>query len=308
MSPARHTGVDWGFVGRGFTRSLVPLTFALISWIDLTIFIQHPYLWSEDSNLYWAATADWLHGGDPWAVSVGGVAFAGWPPTLLLDVPLIPFGPAVATVFWHVAGVLGALAIIRASRLPLWWLAFPPLVEGWLPGSPDAALAGLVVLSAGSIAALTKPYAVPAMVGDGRFRSVALAVVLGLGSLLVLPWQQFLAALPSATANLEAQSHYGSLAIPLVLVGVAALVSLGWRMGLGLTTPLLWPFAQLHYTTFSTRAASVSPLLAISLAIPVRQVALSGVLLYAIDRWRRRRRDRQPAATSRRRTERAPSS
>src|SRR5262245_12540355 len=101
----------------------------------------------SDASLYFAATQAWVDGGNPWAVTgAGGITFAGWPPTLLLNVPLLPFGPEFARVFWAVADVVGWLVVIWRLRLGPWWILFPPFIEGVFPASPDPALAGAMLV------------------------------------------------------------------------------------------------------------------------------------------------------------------
>lgn len=149
-------------------------------------------------------------------------------------------------------------------------------------GSPYA----LAVFGGGAVAALTKPYSVPWLLGAGRWR----AVLIGAGAVVVsapfLPWGLFFAELPMILATLSDQAkHLSAWGSPLLMVLTGgALLSLG-RVGLQLVTPGLWPSSQLHYAAFSLELASRSPILALGLAVPAPVVAPLSITAYAI--WRR---------------------
>jgi hypothetical protein len=64
-----------------------------------------------------------------------------------------------------------------------------------------------------------------------------------------------------------------------MIIGAVALLSLGWRRGLWLLTPVLWPSTQLHYAAVSLPGLTrVSALL---FAVPVPGAPLIGVVLAA---------------------------
>ena len=229
-----------------------------------------PHRLFGDLHLYYQATVAWLAGGDPWAVSRDGVLFAGIPPTLLLNLPFVPLGENAAVAIWAAGGIVLPAFALRRLGLPLIWLAWPPFVEGWFPGSPDTALFGLTVLGFGAIAAVTKPYAAPWMVGTDRWRALAIAAIVGVVTIPLLPWDLFIANFAAISATLSEQSRnlsaWGSL--PLMILTGGALIWLG-RSGLALLTPGLWPAAQLHYASFSVEAAARSPILAMGLSVPI---------------------------------------
>jgi hypothetical protein len=247
-----------------------------------------------DASLYWAATQAWVDGANPWSVSsASGTTFAGWPPTLLLNLPLLPFGPDAARLFWATADVVGWAIVIWRLRLGPWWILFPPFIEGLFPASPDPALAGAMLVGGAWLAALTKPYSVPAILADGRWRAVAVAGALVAGSLLILPWSLFVSELPSIQAELAEQSRDVSAWGDPVLMAlvVIALASLGVTTALRLVVPTLWPNAQLHYSVFSARAGAESAALAVAIAAPGYTAQL--VVVYAAfvlgRRWMARR-------------------
>jgi hypothetical protein len=275
-------GIDWSFlaywclVGGFIGVGVVVLGYRLsnLAVLDRELL---------DSSLYLRATEAWLNRGNPWAVHTSaGVYFAGLPTTLLLSLPLVPFGSTVATWFWLLAGLAGWLLVMRSLGLPPWWILFPPFIEGWLSGSPDPALAGLVMIGGGVIAVAAKPYAIPALAGERRWRSLAAGAIIGLVTVPVLPWGSFMDQIGDVGAALNAQSSAMSAwGTPVLMVVVAAsLLALGPRLGLLLATPALWPSAQLHYSLFSARAGVDSAFLGLVLAIP--RAAPFGVVAYAL--------------------------
>jgi hypothetical protein len=244
----------------------------------------------SDASLYFAATEAWVSGGNPWAVTgPNGITFAGWPPTLLLNLPLLPFGPDVARPFWALADVAGWLVVMWRLRLGPWWILFPPFVEGLFPASPDPALAGAMVIGGAWLAALAKPYSIPSILADGHWRAVAVAGLLVLATFLVLPWGLFISQLPAIQAALAAQSRdVSAWGQPVLMVLVAiALASLGVRTALRLVVPTLWPSAQLHYSVFSARAGAESAALAVALATPglTAQLVVVYAVVIAARRW-----------------------
>ena len=255
-----------------------------------TYWIAGFYLWPDagnlflDAHIYYQATATWLDGGNPWTTTYRGVPFAGIPPTLLLNVPLVPFGEQIAVAIWAVANTLAVIFIISRLRLPAWTLFLLPIVEGWLGASPDLALAALLLAGGGWIAALTKPYSAPVLVADRRWRQIAVAVVVGVITIPFLPWGLFY-----ESRDLIAQTFARFAGYPLsasgnmVLLGLVALalISLGWRRGFILFTPGLVA-QQPHYIVFSMEAVRWSRLLALAFTVPLPHAAAVGIVLYAV--------------------------
>jgi hypothetical protein len=286
----RAPRLDWRFVVRGLDQSIVPFVFAFMLYARLRLALDNSASLFQDATLYYRATDAWVHGGNPWlAHSNVGTLYAAPPPALLLNLPLLPFGENVAFYFWPIAGLIGMALAIRHYHLPWWWLAFPPFIEGLLPGSPDLALVGLMVVGAGAVTAFVKPYAIPAMLAESRWRAILAAIAIGLATLLLLPWGQFLAEWPSITRSLAAQSMYPPLPLPIQFVVLVALLSLG-RLGLDVATPALWPNAQPHYAVFSLRAAGSSRVIALAFALPGPvpiSIAVIALAVVALVRGRR---------------------
>lgn len=284
-------GLDWTFT---LTQGPVITLFAVYFIWKAAYFVREPEFLFTDARLYFRATEAWLAGGNPWAGTIQGWNFAGPPPTLLLDVPLIPFGEDAAWAFWPIAGAYGIWRVVRRLGLPIWWMLFPPVIEGWLAGSPDMALAGLAMGPIAWIAALGKPYAVPAMLGDGKWRSVALAGGVAVMSAPFLPWGLFFGNASGISSTLDVYtSHLSAWGNPVGMVAATiALLALDGRLRGGLLVPALWPNSQLHYSVFSMFAASRSPILSIGLALPVPGAAPAAVMIYAI--WAKFRGKAQP--------------
>ena len=145
---------------------IVPIWFVVISVIRLSTYL--PYEPGYDGMLYRTATVSWMQGQDPWVAPVVGAAFAAPPPTLLAMVPFALVPEPVARVTLLVLGVVASVWMIRRLKLPIWWLAFPPLVDGLYIGNPHIFIAPLLVAGLAPIAGFLKLYAlaVPALRPD----------------------------------------------------------------------------------------------------------------------------------------------
>lgn len=239
-----------------------------------------------DGILYYRATEAWVQGRDPWTVSVEQLRFAGIPPTLLLNLPLLPFGENAAGAFWPIAALAGWLYTMRRLGLPWYWLLFPAFVEGLPGGGPDPFLVALMFLGGGAIAALTKPYSIPAILAEGRWRAVVVAVAALLVSIPLLPWGQFFTDRQLIGQTITDQGRgVSAWGDPLLMILTSiALLSLGWRSALYLATPGLFPVGMPHYAVFSIREIARSKWLAFFLSLPVPGAAALGIIAYAVMR------------------------
>ena len=275
----RMSWPDWRIIVDRVTAVAVPVIFGLALIPQVRWFAEHPETLFGDARLYFRATQAWLTNGDPWSAQDSvGVLFAAPPPALLLNLPLQPLGEDGAVAFWVVAGLLGMAMAIRYYRLPWWWMAFPPFVEGMLPASPDSALLGAMVLGGGALAAAIKWYSVPAMIGEGRWRAALGGALLILISFPFLPWGDYLSRLSHIRETYDQQTP-DPLPLIVWLLLLVAILSLG-RKGLLLATPAIWPTPQPHYAIFSLAAIRKSRLLAIGFALP-GAVPIT-IILYAI--------------------------
>ena len=146
----RVSALDWRFL-RTFTDRLVPIGFGLMSLAVIWKFVVTPEWIGIDASLYTAASAAWLNGTDPWSVALVGVYYAAPPPTLLAFVPFVWMPPLVVSLVWVIGSFILAVLAIRSLRLPLWWVAFPPIVDGALTGNPDVAVLALLVVAGGRL-------------------------------------------------------------------------------------------------------------------------------------------------------------
>ena len=248
-----------------------------------------------DARIYFRATEAWLAGGNPWLAGNAGIAFAAPPPALLLNLPVIPLGETAAVVLWVVSDAIAIVWLLRRLGLPLWWLLFYPIAEGFTGGSPDLLLAALVVVGGGWLAALVKPYSIPALLSAYRWRAVVVAGAVLLVTIPVLPWGTYLSSgsLTTATSAEWVRPNSAWGVAPLMAVTAIALILLGGERGLALLTPALIGL-QPHYAVFSLRAISRSRLATIGIAWPGQGAAAFGVIVYAladrlhtVPRWRR---------------------
>jgi hypothetical protein len=279
----RRRAVDWRFVLDRARRITLPILF-LISCRNLAIvYGTQPELIWPDAHIYFRATEAWVAGANPWQAQFQGIGFGAPPPALLLNLPLLPFGENAAVAVWAGGGFAAVLLLLRHFKLPWWWVFFYPIAEGWTGSSPDLILAALVYVNAGAIAAFVKPYSIPALLSERRWRAVATAAVVGLVTLPFLPWGQFFASRDLIATTFEEWAYPNSAwGDPLLMVGAAiALVLLRLRRGLALLTPAILS-QQPHYAVFSLSVISASWILAAFTTMPIAGAAAIGTILYAL--------------------------
>lgn len=224
-----------------------------------------------DGMLYRDATNRWLAGEDPWQIPESGAVFAAPPPTLLAMVPFAVLPAALARPLLLALGVIASVWMIRRLKLPIWWLAFPPLVDGLWIGNPHVFVAPLIVAGASPLAAVVKLYAgaVPLIRLDWR-ALVITAALLAL-TLPILPWSLFLERWPDVSQALKDQSAGGGLSVwatPLLLpVAVVAGLLLGRERLAWWSIPVFWPYTQWYYA--SVTMPVLTPLAAVALSAPV---------------------------------------
>jgi hypothetical protein len=259
------------------------LAFAIGSAVPALLAVLDPRLIGSHALIYTGAAQAWVEGGNPWSIGPPAVVFAGPPSMLAPYLPFVGADPTVTRIIWvGGAGVL-TVWILRQLKLPAYWIAFPPLLEGVILGHPEIlVLTALVVGGAtAGIAAFIKPYAAAALLAERNIRGIVAAAALSVTSLLLLPWARFFAELPLINGNLARQARGDStFGEPvLMVVAVVALIALGWRRGLWLSVPVLWPYAQPIYKTMTVPA--LSPLVAIFWALPIPGATLLGLVIEA---------------------------
>jgi hypothetical protein len=247
------------------------------------------YLWRDpgylfvDAHVYFRATEAWLHGANPWTTTFRDVPFAGIPPTLLLNIPLLPFGETAAVVFWTLINTASIAFLVRRLRLPIWVVLLQPVLEGWLAGTPDLSLAALVVLGAGWLAALTKPYSAPVLIAERNVRQLAVAAVAAVLTIPILPWTQFIESRAIVADSFARFAGHPVSAVgePVLMVATAiALISLGWRRGWTLSLPGLLA-QQPHYNVFALDTVVRSRILSLAMTIPLSHAAAIGIVVYS---------------------------
>jgi Protein of unknown function (DUF2029). len=266
---------------------VVPAGFIAMTIEVVAKYVETPTWVGFDARLYAAASAAWVGGSNPWTVSDVGIYYAAPPPTLLAFVPFYWMPPLVVSVIW----ILGSFALaglaIRSLRLPIWWMAFPPLVDAALVGNPDVAVLVLLVVGGGRLGALApflKIYALVPMVGERRWRQIGLTCALLVATAFVLPWATWFAELPVITTNLAATSARQSTSVygsPILMaIAVVALLALGLRRAGWLAVPLLWPSTQIHYMAVSV--PGLTPYLALAWCFPLPEVRLASTCLFVL--------------------------
>jgi hypothetical protein len=211
----------------------------------------------SDARLYRVAAAAWLSGHDPWGLaSAGPYHFAGLPPTVLAFAPTVALPPGEVAIMGVLVSAVSALWTVQRLRLPLWWVAFPPLVGGVWFANPDVLLLALLLGPLASIAPVLKVYAfVPLLL---RPKQLVVGLIAFASTVGVAPslWRDYLADAAAVSGRLVSEAHGGWSAWvwpPLVGLAVAGLVLLAarreWRMLAWLSVPALWPGSEFHYAT-----------------------------------------------------------
>jgi hypothetical protein len=262
---------------------VVPAWFVATSAIRLSVLL--PTTPGYDGMLYRDATLRWLGGGDPWAVQPGQAVFAAPPPTLLAMLPFAILPEPVARILLVGLGIAASVWMIRRLRLPIWWLAFPPLVDGLYIANPHVFVVPLILVGAAPVAIIVKLYAgaVPAL----RLQIRALAVTAGLFLITApfLPWALFIERWPQVSAALASQSGGGGLSVwatPLLLpIALVAAILIGRERLAWWSVPVFWPYTQWYYASMVLPVAT--PLAAIALSMPVRGATTLAIVVAVIE-------------------------
>jgi hypothetical protein len=266
------------------------------------LWIAKPDTLGIDARHYQNAAAAWLAGGDPWAVTESGIPYASAPHTLLFYAPTNVLPLTVATWAWLLAGVVAAVWLVRRLELPVWWLAFPPLLHGVWNGNPQTIALALLVQGSlvGAVAAVgLKLYAaVPLLT---RWRHLVIAGVVIAAVTLILPWQLYLDRGLGVGSHLQTAWNGSAWRIPVLVVPTLVGLWILRRQGAEwFAVPAIFPATQFYYVAMALPALVGRPLIAALLALPmvlmvplvviglaVREVAFS-------QGWLPRSRDRRP--------------
>jgi hypothetical protein len=207
---------------------------------------------------------------------------------------MVPFAlvpERVARIVLLVLGVVASIWMIRRLKLPIWWLAFPPLIDGLYIGNPHIFIAPLLVAGLAPVAGFLKLYAVavPALRLD--LRALTITGVLLIVTIPLLPWGQFLADWPQIDDALRRQAGGTGLSVwatPWLLpIALGAAVLIGRERLAWLSVPVFWPYTQWYYAAMALPA--VTPLAAMALATPVAGATTLGLVIAVVELfWRGR--------------------
>jgi len=287
-----RVSVNWQSLKR-WPTVLLPLIFVPLAAADVVASVVREWLGS-DAHLYYQASAAWLAGGNPWDVSVqhSGLVFHYYalPTAVLALAPFTAAPEAVFVPFWVGVQAASAVFVVRRLRLTWWWLAFPPLVKGVLVGNPSLvvlalALAAHPVLNA--VAPVLKVYMGIALFGERRWRGIALALGLGVATLVLTPglWGDFFAGAAARNDRLliEANGGYSGFRHPVLFAGAAlallAIARRDLRVACWLAPIALWPGSQFHWSTLAMPVMTTP--LAYLLALPAHGLPPIAVMVYA---------------------------
>ncbi len=245
----------------------LPAWFAVI---DL-LWIAKPDALGIDARHYQNAASAWLAGGDPWAVTESGIPYAAGPHTLLFYAPTSVLPLTISTWAWLLAGLLASVWLVRRLGLPIWWLAFPPLLHGIWNGNPQTIALALLVQGSivGAVLAVgLKLYAAIPLLARWRHLVIA-GLVVGLVT-LVLPWQLYLDRGLGVGSHLQTAWNGSAWRLPILIPPtLVALWILRRRGAEWFAVPALFPATQFYYVAMALPALAGRPVVAALLALPM---------------------------------------
>jgi hypothetical protein len=250
--------------------------------IDL-LWIAKPETLGIDARHYQRAASAWLAGGNPWAVTEAGVAYASGPHTLLFYAPtsLLPLQVSVAV--WMLLGVAASIWLVRRLRLPAWWLLFPPLAHAMWNGNPQNV--ALALLVAGGPIAATLAVGIKLYCGVPllwRWRDAVVAGLVLLVALVVLPWQLYVEEGLGISNHLVTAWNGSAYRLPILIPPTVVALWILRRQGAEwYAVPVLWPATQFYYVGMALPALVGRPYVAAALALPMVLMAPLVVLVLA---------------------------
>ncbi len=282
-------------VRRRWLGFLLPGSFLVFWLLNLAVGFEVRTV-GLDARIYYHGSAAWLAGHDPWSAGaqLGDrlFSYAGLPPTTVLLAPLTVLPEEVFVWLWLVLSAVAAVVAVRALKLPLIWLTYPPLLYGVVAANPHVVLLALVVAGGtggGVLATMLKVVAIPPLIGERRWRALGLAAIAMVATVLVAPglWASFMHQAAVVADAIHAESGGGASAWGQPVLFVTALVALGLlalvdlRAACWLAVPALFPTTQYYYAMF---ALPVDPFMAAAMAFPWPGVPALVTIGYAIVR------------------------
>jgi hypothetical protein len=251
--------------------------------IDL-LWVVKPAVLGVDARHYQRAASVWLAGGNPWAVTEGGIPYGAGPHTLLFYAPTSWLPITVSTAFWLAIGAAASIWLVRRLGLPFWWVLFPPLTHAIWNGNPQTIMLALLVAGTAAtavLAAAVKLYAVLPLAFHPRrllIALVALAITLPL-----LPWELYLDGGFSVGLRLTTAWNGSAWRFPLLLPPtLLALWVLRRRGGEWFSIPAIFPATQFYYVSSALPALVGRPAIAALLALPVPLLTPVVVIVLAL--------------------------
>jgi hypothetical protein len=263
-----------------FERIGLPAWFVVI---DL-LWLAKPDVLAIDARHYQRAASAWLAGGDPWGVIEGaGGNYAAGPHTLLFYAPTSVLPLAVSEAIWMTLGLAASVWLVRRLKLPLWWVLFPPLTHAIWNGNPQTIALALLVFGApwaAVVAVGLKLYTALALLT--RPRTLILAGIALAVTLLILPWQLYLANGLGIGDHLGTAWNGSAWRFPILLVPTLLGLWVLRRSGAEwYAVPAVWPATQFYYVGMVMPAIVGRPILAVALALPVPLMAPILVMILA---------------------------
>jgi hypothetical protein len=291
----RHRGL--APVVRRMGTVLLAVWFAWHTYERISFFLRLRFPVGIDAMIYYRGVVAWLHGANPWdaAVVIGGSTFhyAGTPATTVLMAPAGLMSEEAFTAVWVVLSWAAATWTLHRLGFPLWWLLFPPIAEALFSANPQLVVLALLVANrpwASAVATGLKVYAFIPLVGELRWRQIALAVSLYAATFVIAPalWLDYLRLFGSISSRLESETQRGGSAFYFpVLLGVTVvallILALRDRRAAGwLAVPAVWPSSQFHYSTMALPV--MSPLMAVLLSLPMARFAPVAIIVEVVRR------------------------
>jgi hypothetical protein len=262
------------------------------------LWIAKPDALGIDARHYQNAANAWLAGGDPWAVTESGIPYAAAPHTLPFYAPTSVLPITLSTWLWMAAGLAASLWLVRRLGLPVWWLAFPPLMHGIWNGNPQTIALALLVqgsLTGAVVAVGLKLYAAIPLLARPR-QLVVVGLIIAVVSLL-LPWQLYLERGLGVGSHLQTAWDGSAWRLPILIPPTLLALWILRRQGAEwYATPALFPATQFYYVAMALPAVVNRPVVAALLALPmvlmtplvVIGLAVITVLDARVRRWRSR--------------------
>jgi hypothetical protein len=254
----------------------------------------------------------WLAGGEPWLAGDPISRFAGTP------LSLFAFAPAafLPVELWGAIALAGSFAAaiyaVRALRLPIAWLFFPPLTAGIWTANPSVLMLALAVVALGSdrspvrwllgaLAWWVKVLVALPLAAERRWHALAVGAVAATMTIALAPslWLHYLAEVPAISATLAQNTHHSAAwyrapwLLPPAIVALLVLARFDPRAAAWLAIPALAPVVEYHWAVLMLPVAH--PALGIAAFVP--DAAWPAVVtLYVVFRWLARRRQGASAA------------